>query len=630
MLTLCFGAFFTLLCGNRKDWHKKRHPEVSNRMLYFALLDIADPHMSISKYHTNKASSGKVPPYTDDTVSRAKRCQKGGAHPIQDIGRTASYIKRYKNSWIDVINDFLEFINDYLDEKQFDRLTQGIIRLIVQSDIKDDPPFYVLESQSAPLAKVQFSEKRVYNLPYLLAGALFYILENNIDNGASVAKTMLKNWDKMDAGSSTWPFEDGVDFGSVICAVNIPQSEDIARESTPCNLNVLSCTPTSSPVKNSMFADNLLTNTLSQQHINKNITITDEHGSYIGEGYFDERTEQAIRHGRGTLTRNDGSVYKGEFIRNAMHGKGSITNKDGRVYEATWKDNLIHGSVKTISELGTCYGYNDGELIFVNRIEFSTGYVFEGTLNEDIMEGKLIHPDGRYGRFFSKKGIGLQTLSGDADIRIEITRLPDLRGLMLIFDDGRVYQGEMQNNTPHGYGRLIFPNEMILEMKSDMGETEYGVWTFPNGRMLECVWNGDGWYGSFAEDGVIHQVSLSSDGIFISMKSKGIYKDDDGNIWDGEWLDGLRNGNFTMTTPHNVVIKSAYKNDFPMDHCIMSFPDKSVYEGGFDNGYPNGQGALTLEDGTIYTGTWEDGCYNDNDVHIDLAKMLRHEKSPNA
>jgi hypothetical protein len=57
-----------LLCGNKRDWDKKKKCEVSNRVLYFALLDIVDKQTNPHHY-AEKAKSGVTPGYKDDVAS---------------------------------------------------------------------------------------------------------------------------------------------------------------------------------------------------------------------------------------------------------------------------------------------------------------------------------------------------------------------------------------------------------------------------------------------------------------------------------------------------------------------------------------------------------------------------------
>jgi hypothetical protein len=433
-----------------------------------------------------------------------------------------------------------------------------------------------------------------------------------------------------------------------------------------------------------------------QQHANQDITISYGDGSYVGAYIIDEKTGQALPHGYGKRTWDDGSFYEGEFIRNVRCGRGTYTSSSGAVTTANWKENEERGGFKLTYDQDVIYGYKDGENAYIERVEFNSGYIFEGTLNKDLVKGTLTHPDNRSGRFVSTKEHGLTILSGDDDIRREILKFPDIKFSMLFRTDGIEYKGEVRDKTPHGYGQYIFPNDMILEVRSDMGNIadNRGIWTFPTGtapiESLECVWDNGKWHGACSINETTIEIVLSQRGDVLSVKetypdsswveytnapdgyemgatyssgedykgdrnwltksgnARGVYKDTDGNIWDGEWVDGIRNGSFTVTATDGKVSNTAYKDDAPYGHCVISqpngavleydwpnrnnvfdygnvkltLPDNSVYEGGF-NGLPNGYGVLTLTDGTTYEGTWADGRFENNGVYIDLTEKWK-------
>ena len=84
MWELCFGTFFTLLCGNKKDWDKPRKGEVSNRVLYFALLDIVAKQQNNTNHYVNKTKN-KTSGYGDGIPSEVKACKRDDHH-IQRTG----------------------------------------------------------------------------------------------------------------------------------------------------------------------------------------------------------------------------------------------------------------------------------------------------------------------------------------------------------------------------------------------------------------------------------------------------------------------------------------------------------------------------------------------------------------
>jgi tetratricopeptide (TPR) repeat protein len=195
MAVLCFGTFFTLLCGNRKDWDKKSKPEVSNRVLYFALLDIVNKHSSDPMYHAKRARAGNKGIYSSDSVSVAKTC-KNNEHQIQRLGNRVKYIDKFKKKHQDVLSDFSFFVCEYLDESQYDRLGRSIIELIKSdNEIDDEARFFICDDADYLTSKKIREETHGLSLPSLLAGILFYILNNNIPNGSDEAKATIKQWD---------------------------------------------------------------------------------------------------------------------------------------------------------------------------------------------------------------------------------------------------------------------------------------------------------------------------------------------------------------------------------------------------------------------------------------------------
>ena len=49
------------------------------------------------------------------------------------------------------------------------------------------------------------------------------------------------------------------------------------------------------------------------------------------------------KHGKGTCTGANGSVYVGTWERDKMHGTGKFTGADGSVYNGEWVKNERHG-----------------------------------------------------------------------------------------------------------------------------------------------------------------------------------------------------------------------------------------------------------------------------------------------
>lgn len=191
MSCLCFGTFFTLLCGNKKDWDKSKKPIVSNRILYAALWDIVDKQKTSTFYVDRAKSNAK-----DYIASNAKRCKRDD-HPIQRDGSITKYTNRFENKHGEVLLDFYSFIDKYIDESQTNRLALSVIELIIECDIPDTAIFHIGNSVENKVSKEEIrNTKRDFNLPALLAGVLYYILKHNVPNGSMNAQETIKEWEE--------------------------------------------------------------------------------------------------------------------------------------------------------------------------------------------------------------------------------------------------------------------------------------------------------------------------------------------------------------------------------------------------------------------------------------------------
>lgn len=230
MSYLCFGTFFSLICGNKKDWDKKRKPTVSNRVLYFALLDIIDQQKN-SNHYTQKATSGDNPGYKDDVVSSAKNCCRID-HPIQRTGSVDNYRKRFMHQYESVVTDYQAYIQKYLDEQQLNRLTRSIIELINNSQVSEAERFYIGDTlQDHCTKKKLVQEKEKINLPCFLAGVMYYIIDNEIPNDSIEAKNTILEWKRIYKNMPYCP--DGSSVGreiQVTCDIFPKENETLVKD----------------------------------------------------------------------------------------------------------------------------------------------------------------------------------------------------------------------------------------------------------------------------------------------------------------------------------------------------------------------------------------------------------------
>lgn len=128
-----------------------------------------------------------------------------------------------------------------------------------------------------------------------------------------------------------------------------------------------------------------------------------------------------------------------------------------------------------------------------------------------------------------------------------------------VLADGSKYSGELVNGAPHGIGKNIYPN----------GATYIGEWC--DGRK-----HGNGTF--------VYPSGDIFSGTFVGgMPAKGKYKWTNGNIYEGEYLNGKRNGRGKYT-----------------------WVNGDTYEGEFVNGKITGNGIM-IRNGIIQKGYFENG-----------------------
>lgn len=128
----------------------------------------------------------------------------------------------------------------------------------------------------------------------------------------------------------------------------------------------------------------------------------------------------------------------------------------------------------------------------------------------------------------------------------------------------------------------------------------------------------------------------SLEGMFTNgiLTSKGIRIGPDGDRWEGEYKDGLLNGQGTHTfaklpkydyrgmfkdNKYNGQGEQTFPNgekrvgefkDGDFSKGVVTYPNKTKYEGDFKKDEPHGKGKLTYELGTTYEGDFEHGMYH--------------------
>ena len=175
----------------------------------------------------------------------------------------------------------------------------------------------------------------------------------------------------------------------------------------------------------------------------------------------------------------------------------------------------------------------------------------------------------------------------------------------ILYKDGTKYSGEVKNRVPHGKGSYT----------NKEGAKYYGEWK--NGSM-----DGSGVFiykGRALEEDSYNHWSYFSDFLKIHRTLGSVSSPFDGTKYEGEWKEGKRDGQGTLTWPvwvsgfHEEYI-GEWKNDKMCGYGICSYNSGSEYKGEYKDNKRHGQGTMTIcmdesgcADGAKYEGEWKEG-----------------------
>ena len=144
--------------------------------------------------------------------------------------------------------------------------------------------------------------------------------------------------------------------------------------------------------------------------------------------------------GAGTLQKNNGDCYEGEFANAAFNGEGVYTWANPRLkYKGQFRNGMIHGC-------GVLHGLNG---------------VYEGEFRRGLMSGKGImsfyNGDKYSGEFTNSAmtGYGCYSLFDGTKLIGHFDEGICNKHAKKLYPDGRVYIGEFQDDVENGKGLLI-------------------------------------------------------------------------------------------------------------------------------------------------------------------------------
>lgn len=172
------------------------------------------------------------------------------------------------------------------------------------------------------------------------------------------------------------------------------------------------------------------------------------------------------------------------------------------------------------------------------------------------------------------------------------------------FPDGKMYEGDFENDLPNGEGRMTFPN----------GDTYDGHWK--DGKM-----EGHGMYRFYDIDR--DRFKGFYEGYFHKSQFNGWGKREYSNkaTYFGNWLNGARNGEGQILFATGESFSGIWEDD-SLREGLVSFTDGAIYSGHLKNYSFYGFGSYLQSDGTVLQGIW-DGYTLTKGVEISKSGNIR-------
>ena len=276
-------------------------------------------------------------------------------------------------------------------------------------------------------------------------------------------------------------------------------------------------------------------------------------GVGVYEGHFNEN---GVPHGGGTLTYEDGAVYKGEWVNDMPRGHGVMTFASGNVYDGGWVDNEMSGR---------------------GVMTFPSGRVYDGEWSNSACNGH-----------------GKMTYADESESVYEGNWLDNLKhGEGKMTYNGRVYKGNWRNDERNGEGELTYPD----------GQKYKGEWL--NDKM-----NGQGKM-TYADDERVYE------GNWLDNKRHGQGKltYPDGEKYEGAWDNNQLNGQGKMTYANGDMYVGNWRNNERHGEGTMIYANGDVYKGDFHDDKRQGHGVMTSANGEVNEGPW----FNDERVNYNVS-----------
>lgn len=184
----------------------------------------------------------------------------------------------------------------------------------------------------------------------------------------------------------------------------------------------------------------------------------------------------------------------------------------------------------------------------------------------------------------------------------------------IFYENGDVYTGALHGGLKVGNGSQF----QLSSMRTYTGEWKEGMMHGSGSITSETM--------DYVYDGQLYKDMKHGEGQLIEGKVKysgqfkfdkydgnGVLCDSNGNIFDGEWREGQRNGMGNVTYSDGSTYLGEFRNNVMHgNNCQYKYSDGRIYIGNFEDGTKCGDGQMIfkVQEGEKYIGNWKYGKPN--------------------
>ncbi|EAR82699.3 MORN motif protein (macronuclear) [Tetrahymena thermophila SB210] len=162
---------------------------------------------------------------------------------------------------------------------------------------------------------------------------------------------------------------------------------------------------------------------------------------------------------------------------------------------------------------------------------------------------------------------------------------------VMVYQNGRIYEGQWENDLKHGRGYEIFPSGSTYDGYYINGKPEgRGTYKYANGEIYEGEWINGMKHGS------------------------GIWRGNKGDSYIGEWKFGKTDGYGVHTWLNGDRYEGQFKQCLKHGEGTEKFANGDSYIGNYQNGKPEGYGEYYWVNGSFFKGYFKNGLRHGHGV----------------